>query len=152
MVITDNHTQPFGILHGGVSLLIAEGCASAGCYLNVNPQTHTVVGLELNANHISPGIVGDTIIATGHPIHIGRRNQVWEVVIKSKQTGRLISIVRGSCAVIPIEEMQSKKDTLLDSSARAPAPLSTYATEKAAAKEKKCEAEGEPAPKITAKL
>ena len=76
MLITEAHLQPFGILHGGVSVLLAESVASVGGYLNVDPAQSGIVGLEINANHLAPGMLGDTLVARGRPVHVGRKNQV----------------------------------------------------------------------------
>lgn len=79
MPITKRVTQPFGILHGGTTVALAESVASIASQVNVDPMKKVCLGLEINANHISPGFVGDTLIATGYPISIGKTNQVWGV-------------------------------------------------------------------------
>lgn len=98
MPVTSKTHQPFGILHGGASVALAETAASIAAFLNVNPDTHYPVGLEINANHMRAkrdGIV--TAIAT--PFHIGRTTMVWQVEIKDEQE-RLVCVSRCTVAVV----------------------------------------------------
>ena len=99
--ITEKLTQPFGILHGGVSVVLAESVASLASLLNVDFHTHSCVGLEINANHIAAGNVGETLVATGTPYYRGKRTQVWGIEIRSKETNKLICVSRCTTAVIP---------------------------------------------------
>ena len=89
--------QPYGILHGGVSALVAESAASMGGMLNV-PDDKVVVGIELNASHLRSAASG-TLIATATPIRIGRTLQVWHIAL-ADQDGRAICDARCSLAVI----------------------------------------------------
>jgi 1,4-dihydroxy-2-naphthoyl-CoA hydrolase len=89
--------QPFGILHGGVSALIAEGAASVGGALNCQPGT-TVVGTELNCSHLRSMTEG-TLTATATPIRIGRTVHVWGIELTDEKQ-RLICIARCSLQVI----------------------------------------------------
>ena len=80
-VPVDNRTkQPFGILHGGASVALAETLASYGGYLTVDPEKYYVVGVEINANHLK---VAKSGIVTGKcsPIKRGRSTQVWQTEI-----------------------------------------------------------------------
>ena len=91
--------QPFGLLHGGASVALAETVASTGAWLNCDQAREHVVGIEINANHLRAkrdGIV--TAIAT--PVHVGRRTQVWEVRIEDEQ-GKAVCISRCTVAVVP---------------------------------------------------
>src|SRR5512142_2161811 len=91
--------QPFGILHGGASVALAETVASTGAWMNCDQAREHVVGLEINANHLRAkrdGIV--TAVAT--PVHVGRRTQVWEVRITDEQE-KAVCISRCTLAVIP---------------------------------------------------
>jgi 1,4-dihydroxy-2-naphthoyl-CoA hydrolase len=89
--------QPYGILHGGVSALLAESAASMGGALNV-PDDKIVVGIELNASHLRSASSG-TLIATATPIRIGRTIQVWNIEL-TDESGREICSARCSLAVI----------------------------------------------------
>ncbi len=91
--------QPFGILHGGASVALAETAASTGAWMNVDRARENVVGLEINANHLRPKREGMlTAIAT--PLHVGRRTQVWEVRIGDEQ-GKAVCVSRCTLAVVP---------------------------------------------------
>lgn len=79
--ITPQLTQPMGVLHGGINVVLAESITGWGSQANVDSSTQGCVGLEINANHLRPGFVGDTLVGTGIPIFIGSRNQVWGVSI-----------------------------------------------------------------------
>jgi uncharacterized protein (TIGR00369 family) len=89
--------QPFGILHGGVSALMAEGAASTGGFLNVKPG-QLVVGTELNCSHLRSMTEG-TLTATATPIRIGRTVQVWGIDLKDDRD-RMICVARCTLQVI----------------------------------------------------
>jgi uncharacterized protein (TIGR00369 family) len=89
--------QPYGILHGGVSALLAEGAASFGGALNIGPD-QIVVGTELNCSHLRSMSSG-VLIATATPIRKGRRVQVWGVDL-SDQDGRQICVARCTLQVL----------------------------------------------------
>lgn len=91
--------QPFGLLHGGASVALAETVASIGGWLNINPQEENVVGLEINANHLR-GKRDGVVTAVATPIHVGRRTQVWEIQI-SDEDGKAVCISRCTLAVVP---------------------------------------------------
>jgi 1,4-dihydroxy-2-naphthoyl-CoA hydrolase len=101
MPVDDRTRQPFGILHGGASVALAETVASLGGTMNVDLERFAVVGVEINANHIRAkrdGVV--TGIAT--PIHLGRSTQVWEIRIVDEED-RPICVSRCTLAVVPRE-------------------------------------------------
>ena len=89
--------QPFGILHGGVSALIAESAASMGGILNA-PPGKVCVGTEISASHLRP-VSSGTLTATATPIRVGRTMQVWRIEL-TDQDGRLICDAKCSLAVI----------------------------------------------------
>jgi 1,4-dihydroxy-2-naphthoyl-CoA hydrolase len=89
--------QPYGILHGGVSALLAESAASFGGALAAGPE-HGVVGIELNASHLRPLRDGH-LTATATPIRVGRTVHVWRVSLTDDE-GRAICEARCSLAVI----------------------------------------------------
>src|SRR5690348_13542987 len=80
MPVDDRTRQPFGILHGGASVALAETVASLGAVMNTDLDHFTAVGIEINANHLRAKREG-TVRATALPIHRGRSTQVWEVRI-----------------------------------------------------------------------
>ena len=95
----DNRTkQPFGILHGGASVALAEALASIGAWLNVDETKFNVVGVEINANHIR-AVTDGTVIGTVNPLHRGKSTQVWEIKIRTEE-GKLVCASRCTLAVI----------------------------------------------------
>ena len=92
--------QPFGLLHGGASVALAETVASTGAWMNIDQAKESVVGLEINANHLRGKRDGE-VRAVATPIHVGRRTQVWDVRI-SDEAGRLVCISRCTLAVVPL--------------------------------------------------
>ena len=69
--------QPFGLLHGGVSVVLAETLGSLGAFY-ASPEGHTAVGLDINANHLRAARSG-WVTATARPVHIGRTTHVWQI-------------------------------------------------------------------------
>ena len=89
--------QPYGILHGGVSALLAESAASFGGALAAGPD-RSVVGIELNASHLRPLRDGH-LTATATPVRVGRSVQVWRIAL-TDDDGRAICEARCSLAVV----------------------------------------------------
>ncbi|WP_338449266.1 hotdog fold thioesterase [Niallia oryzisoli] len=102
MPVDDRTRQPFGLLHGGASVALAETVASAGGYELVDKENEVVVGLEINANHIK-GKKEGIVTAIGEVIHRGRTTMIWEVKIKDEQE-QLICISRCTLAIIKIRK------------------------------------------------
>ena len=92
--------QPFGLLHGGASVALAETVASFGAYLNVAEQGMGAVGQEINANHLRGLRVG-WVTATATPIHRGRGSQVWAIEI-ADEAGKLVCVSRCTLANVPV--------------------------------------------------
>ncbi|MET1025466.1 MAG: hotdog fold thioesterase [Pseudoxanthomonas sp.] len=92
--------QPFGLLHGGASVVLAETLGSLAGGLSVlDPQTQAVVGLEINANHIR-GEKSGLVTGTARAVHIGRSTQVWDIRIENAR-GKLVCVSRLTLAVVP---------------------------------------------------
>src|SRR5665213_978034 len=89
--------QPYGILHGGVSALMAEGAASLGGAISVRPD-EIVVGTELNCSHLRSMSSG-TLTATATPVRKGRNVHVWAIDL-TDETGRLICVARCTLQVL----------------------------------------------------
>lgn len=98
MPVDDRTRQPFGLLHGGASVALAESVASIGAYELVNKEKEVVVGLEINANHIK-GKRDGIVTAIGTVLHQGRTTMVWDIKITDEQD-QLISVSRCTIAVI----------------------------------------------------
>jgi|SRR5687767_9240795 1,4-dihydroxy-2-naphthoyl-CoA hydrolase len=99
MPVDDRTRQPFGILHGGASVALAETVASLGGTMNVDIERFSVVGIEINANHIRAKRDG-VVTGTAMPVHLGRSTQVWEIRIVDEEQ-RPICISRCTLAVVP---------------------------------------------------
>ncbi len=91
--------QPFGILHGGASVLLAETLASfAGMLCLEDPGKQQAVGLEINANHLREKKEG-LVTGTARPVHVGRSTMVWDIRIEDEQ-GRPVCVSRLTLAVV----------------------------------------------------
>ena len=90
--------QPYGLLHGGASVVLAETLGSMAGGLCVDPTREAVVGLEINANHLRAAREG-LVIGTARALHVGRSTQVWEIRIEN-QAGKPVCISRLTLAVI----------------------------------------------------
>jgi len=99
MPVDDRTRQPFGLLHGGASVALAESLGSVAGGLAVDLEKFSVVGLEINANHIK-GKRDGVVTGTARPLHIGRSTQVWEIRIVD-EVDALICISRITLAVVP---------------------------------------------------
>jgi 1,4-dihydroxy-2-naphthoyl-CoA hydrolase len=91
--------QPYGLLHGGASLALAETLGSLAGMLTLDPAMEAAVGLDINANHVR-GVKQGQVIGTARALHLGRTTQVWEIRIEDEQQ-RLVCIARLTLAVIP---------------------------------------------------
>ncbi|MGN6153223.1 MAG: hotdog fold thioesterase [Lysobacteraceae bacterium] len=91
--------QPYGLLHGGASVLLAETLGSSAGNLCAPPGKRCV-GMEINANHVG-GIRDGHVVGTARPLHLGQTSQVWEIRIEDAASGRLICISRLTLAVVP---------------------------------------------------
>ncbi|ULU25579.1 hotdog fold thioesterase [Dyella terrae] len=91
--------QPYGLLHGGASVVLAETLGSTAAMLTLDATQEVAVGLDINANHIR-GVRSGTVTGTARVVHIGRTTQVWEIRIET-DTGELVCISRITMAVIP---------------------------------------------------
>ncbi|WP_027878324.1 hotdog fold thioesterase [Meiothermus cerbereus] len=99
MEVTPKLHQPFGYLHGGASVALAETVASIGAYLAA-PEGYTSFGLEINANHLR-SVQSGKVTASATPLHTGRTTAVWSIEIRDEQ-GRLVCISRCTLAITPI--------------------------------------------------
>ncbi|PCK00380.1 MAG: thioesterase [Zetaproteobacteria bacterium] len=104
-------TQPFGILHGGASCVLAETLGSVAGWMMINPDTHRAVGLEINVNHIRAVTQGH-VIGTCTALHVGRRTQVWQIDMHEEATGKRTAISRLTVAVIEQGTLSTQKETI----------------------------------------
>jgi 1,4-dihydroxy-2-naphthoyl-CoA hydrolase len=98
MPVDDRTRQPYGLLHGGASVLLAETLGSSAGNMCV-AEGDICVGIEINANHVRAAREG-TVIGTARALHLGRSTQVWEIRIEDGR-GRLVCVSRLTLAVVP---------------------------------------------------
>jgi 1,4-dihydroxy-2-naphthoyl-CoA hydrolase len=91
--------QPYGLLHGGASVLLAETVGSSAAHCCVDGAAAVTVGIEINANHIR-GVREGWVHGTARPLHIGRTTQLWEIRIVD-DAARLVCISRLTIGVMP---------------------------------------------------
>ncbi|MDY7560582.1 hotdog fold thioesterase [Pseudomonas sp. 10B1] len=102
MVVDHRTHQPYGLLHGGASVVLAETVGSTASYLCIDPSKFFCVGLEINANHLR-GLRSGRVTAVAHPVHIGRTTHVWDIRLTSDE-GKASCISRLTMAIVPIGE------------------------------------------------
>ena len=102
MPVHDATRQPFGILHGGASVALAETVASLGAWASIDRERFNAVGLEVNANHLRAKRDG-LVRAVGTPVHQGRSTQVWSIEIRDEQH-RLVCVSRCTLAIVPNDQ------------------------------------------------
>jgi uncharacterized protein (TIGR00369 family) len=102
MPVDERTRQPFGMLHGGASVALAETVASIGAYELVDKETEAIAGLEINANHVRSKKEG-YVTAVGTVLHQGKTTMVWEIKIMDEQDC-LICISRCTIAVLKIKK------------------------------------------------
>lgn len=91
--------QPYGLLHGGASVALAETLGSTAAALCLENPQQGVVGLDINANHVR-AVTHGIVTGTARALHVGRATQVWEIRIEDEQQ-RLVCISRLTMAVVP---------------------------------------------------
>lgn len=89
--------QPFGLLHGGASCVLAESLGSLAANLCLAPGTAVAVGLHIEASHLR-SVTSGIVTGTARPLHIGRRTQLWDIHIEDEQ-GKLACAARLTVAV-----------------------------------------------------
>ena len=104
MPVDHRTVQPYGILHGGASVALAETLGSVAAHLVVDSSKFFTVGMEVNANHIRPAKKG-RVIGTAKPIHIGRSSQIWGIEIKNEE-GKMVCVSRITMAVLARERIE----------------------------------------------
>jgi 1,4-dihydroxy-2-naphthoyl-CoA hydrolase len=93
--------QPYGILHGGASVALAETAGSVGSYMIIDNEKYICVGLEVNANHIR-SVKEGVVTGTATPIHIGRSTHIWQIRITDEHQ-KLVCISRLTVAILERE-------------------------------------------------
>lgn len=98
MVVDERHVQPFGIVHGGVSVVLAETLGSLASIMACEPGFRAV-GLEVNANHLRPVEKGGRIVARCTPVRVGRSVHVWNIELR-RDDGELSCVARLTTAIV----------------------------------------------------
>ena len=100
MPVDHRTIQPYGILHGGASVALAESLGSLASVLCIeDPASHAPVGVEINANHLRPVPDGQYVIGTLSPVRVGRRMHVWNIEIRDPDD-RLVCISRLTIMIV----------------------------------------------------
>ena len=103
MPVDKRTVQPYGILHGGASVVLAESLGSIGSHFAIDSSKYVSVGLDINANHLRP-VRSGYVYGKATPIHLGRKNHVWNIDITNERD-KLICKARLTIAVIKKEEL-----------------------------------------------
>ena len=98
MPVDHRTVQPYGLLHGGASAVLAESLGSIAGGMQVNRDTQSVVGVEINCNHLRSARDG-WVYGKATPVKIGRKIQVWNIEIKNDD-GKMVAVSRLTLAVI----------------------------------------------------
>jgi 1,4-dihydroxy-2-naphthoyl-CoA hydrolase len=98
MPVDGRTRQPYGLLHGGASVALAETLGSTGATMCVDTNEYQCVGQEINANHVRPARSG-LVTGTARPLHLGGRTQIWVIDIVN-EAGKLVCTSRLTVAVI----------------------------------------------------
>ena len=102
MVVDHRTHQPFGLLHGGASVVLAETLGSMASYMCIDQKQFYCVGLEVNANHLR-GVRSGRVSAVARPVHRGRTTHVWDIRLTSDD-GKASCVSRLTMAVVPLGE------------------------------------------------
>ena len=98
MPVDGRTRQPYGLLHGGASVALAETLGSTGAVMCIDPTEYQCVGQEINANHVRAARAG-LVTGTARPVHLGGRTQVWAIDLVN-EAGKLVCTSRLTVAVI----------------------------------------------------
>ena len=101
MPVSERTRQPYGRLHGGASVVLAETVGSIAASHAVDRTRFATVGMEINANHVRP-VYDGYVHATATAVNIGRTTQIWSIRIVD-DTGKLVCVSRLTMAVIPLD-------------------------------------------------
>jgi 1,4-dihydroxy-2-naphthoyl-CoA hydrolase len=98
MPVDGRTRQPYGLLHGGASVALAETLGSTGATMCIDTKEYQCVGQEINANHVR-GVRSGLVTGTARPVHVGGRTQVWIIDIVN-EAGKLVCTSRLTVAVV----------------------------------------------------
>ncbi len=98
----EGNTQPYGLLHGGASIALAESLGSIGSAIHAHPD-RVAVGVDINATHHRSATSG-IVTGTATPAHLGRTSATWEIVVTDER-GKRLCTSRITCALVPKEKL-----------------------------------------------
>ncbi len=98
MPVDERTRQPYGLLHGGATVVLAESLGSIAAFLTLDPAREYCVGLEINANHLR-AVRSGRVTGTARPIHLGKTTQVWDIRVVDEQD-RLVCVSRLTLAIL----------------------------------------------------
>ncbi len=101
----DGNTQPYGLLHGGASVALAETLGSVGSGLHAHGLGKLAVGVDINATHHRAATTG-IVTGTATAIHLGRTSAAYEIVI-TNEDGKRVCTSRITCALVPAANLKS---------------------------------------------
>lgn len=97
----EGNTQPFGLLHGGASIALAESLGSTGAGLHAHTLGKMAVGVDINATHHRGARSGEVVTGTATAIHLGRTSAAYDIVI-TNEAGKRVCTSRITCALVPL--------------------------------------------------
>jgi 1,4-dihydroxy-2-naphthoyl-CoA hydrolase len=100
MPVDDRTRQPYGILHGGASVVLTETLGSVASNMVLDTNFKMGVGLEVNANHLRP-VKSGLVTGICTPIHIGGKTHVWDIKLYNEK-GKITCVSRLTIAVVPV--------------------------------------------------
>ncbi|HLD65071.1 MAG TPA: hotdog fold thioesterase [Pseudomonas sp.] len=106
MVVDARTHQPYGLLHGGASVVLAETLGSTASHLCIDSSQYQCVGLEVNANHLR-GLRSGRVTAVARAVHLGRTTHVWDIRL-SGEDGKPSCISRLTMAIVPLGQVAPK--------------------------------------------
>lgn len=106
MAVDARTHQPYGLLHGGASVVLAESLGSTASYLCIDTQQFYCVGLEVNANHLR-GLRSGRVTAVARAVHLGRTTHVWDIRLRGDD-GKTSCISRLTMAIVPLGNQPSQ--------------------------------------------
>ncbi|OLU29054.1 esterase [Pseudomonas sp. PA15(2017)] len=107
MVVDSRTHQPYGLLHGGASVVLAESLGSTASYQCIDTQKFFCVGLEVNANHLR-GLRSGRVTAVAKAVHLGRTTHVWDIRLRGDD-GKTCCISRLTMAIVPHGSQASQR-------------------------------------------
>lgn len=100
MPVGKPHMRIGGFLHGGATMALIETAGGSGSFMFADTRRESVLGIDISASHLSPGMAGDVLTATARAEHLGHTIHVWRVEVRA-QDGRMISVGKVTNVVMP---------------------------------------------------